>query len=527
MARALPVTRPALRPFLSPPPDVRLVNAFTAPFDNAVATARTCYSGKGIVTVEDVARKPEQRDRIAKSTYNAGHHTILQHAHFQFALSNVSRQFLWSFLHAHPFYNSEQVSQRYVEVAPDAYAVPPLDGAAREIYERCALDQIAAYKRLIEVLHAPAAREYYRLFPARKKDPRHEKDVKKKAQEIARYVLPVATFAYLYHTVSGLTLLRYWRLCEQYDAPHESRLVVGEMVAQLLAADPGFAAILEEPVPLEDTPEHRFFEGRPREEAASAEFLAEFDRDLDGRVSKLVGRKPENEALVAQAVREVLGLPRARLDDRAAIEIALHPRDNSHLGETLTVTTLSKLSRALHHASYTFKKKISHTADSQDQRHRMTPGSRPILAAHATTTPDVIRPALIERSAAAREIFDESMARTYRAISDLRDRGVPYEYAAYLLPNAHAVRFTESADLIHLHHKLKSRLCYLAQEEIWRASLDETRQIREVEPTIGKYLLPPCGLRLMTTTRPLCPEGDRYCGVPVWKLGIEEYARVI
>jgi hypothetical protein len=35
--------------------------------------------------------------------------------------------------------------------------------------------------------------------------------------------------------------------------------------------------------------------------------------------------------------------------------------------------------RALQHANYTFAKKISHTADSQDQRHRMVPGSRPLL----------------------------------------------------------------------------------------------------------------------------------------------------
>ena len=96
-------------PFAGEAPRVELVNAFAAPFDNAVATARTCYSGAGIVRAEDVAARPEQRDRIAPSTYEAGHHTTLQHAHFQFALAGVSRQFLWSFLHAHPFYNSEQV----------------------------------------------------------------------------------------------------------------------------------------------------------------------------------------------------------------------------------------------------------------------------------------------------------------------------------------------------------------------------------------------------------------------------------
>jgi len=102
--------------FSSPPPKVRLVNAFERPFENVVATARTCYSSKGIVTEDQASARPERRDALAKSIYAAGHHTTFQHAHFQFAIENVSRQFLWSFLHSHPFYNSEQVSQRYVEV---------------------------------------------------------------------------------------------------------------------------------------------------------------------------------------------------------------------------------------------------------------------------------------------------------------------------------------------------------------------------------------------------------------------------
>src|SRR5438876_12309080 len=141
--------------FTSPRPRAWLVHAFERPFENVVATARTCYSSKGIVTEDQASAKPERRDALAKSIYAAGHHTTLQHAHFQFSLENVSRQFLWSFLHAHPFYNSEQVSQRYVEVKPGTYAVPPLDGEALEVYQRAALAQVADYQALLEALLAP------------------------------------------------------------------------------------------------------------------------------------------------------------------------------------------------------------------------------------------------------------------------------------------------------------------------------------------------------------------------------------
>src|SRR5439155_20439846 len=77
--------------------------------------------------------------------------------------------------------------------------------------------------------------------------------IRKNAQEIARYVLPVATLSYLYHTVSTLTLLRYYRLALQYDAPDEQKLVVGRMVEEVLRLDPNYAKLLEEPIPTDAT----------------------------------------------------------------------------------------------------------------------------------------------------------------------------------------------------------------------------------------------------------------------------------
>jgi thymidylate synthase ThyX len=158
----------------------------------------------------------------------------------------------------------------------------------------------------------------------------------------------------------------------------------------------------------------------------------------------------------------------------------------------------------------------------------MTPASRPVLAAHLRDAPDVVVPGLVLHAGSdvlAR--FQESMARTWDALRELRRRGVDVESAAYLLPNAAAVRFSESTDLLNLQHKLRARLCYNAQEEIWRASLDEAEQIAAVEPTVGRYLLPACSLRAQAGIRPPCPEGERYCGVAVWKLDRDRYARVI
>jgi hypothetical protein len=69
------------------------------------------------------------------------------------------------------------------------------------------------------------------------------------------------------------------------------------------------------------------------------------------------------------------------------------------------------------------------------------------------------------------------------------------------------------------------RLCYNAQEEIWAASREEALQIREINPRIGRWLLPPCGLRHGAGVRPVCPEGDRFCGEIVWKQDVAEFSR--
>jgi len=542
---------------------VTLVNIFESPFDNAVAAARTCYSGKGIVspaqvggrhlaTDDERTRARDRKHRLAESIYQAGHHTTLQHVHVQFALEGVSRQFIWSFLHSHPFYNTEQVSQRYVTVSPDQVYVPDdLTAAQREVYLSCVSRQLEDYRTLTDELVPLARREYQKLFPGRiqkgmayevalkaggadaqlrpaKTMPptRAERDVQKKAQEVGRYALPVAVTAYLYHTVSLLTLLRYARLMDTPDTPAEQRRVVGEMVRQVVALDPDLEALVEDPIPLAASPEAAWIERLGRPDGAEA-FVEGFDARLGGRTSRLIDYSARGEEVLAQSAREVLGLTSDRLSDDDAIAAVMDPGKNPILGETLNLKAHAKLCRPMVHAHYTFAKKLSHTADSQDQRHRMTPASRPVLAAHVTDAPDYVTPVLVRQDEDASRRFGESMARTWEAVRELKRLGATDEQAHYLLPNALAVRFTESGDLMGLHHKMAMRLCYNAQEEIWQASVDEALQVRGVHPRIGRFLLPPCGLRDLAGTRPVCPEGDRYCGVKVWRLDPADYARVI
>ncbi|GIX07484.1 MAG: hypothetical protein KatS3mg115_1887 [Candidatus Poribacteria bacterium] len=200
---------------------------------------------------------------------------------------------------------------------------------------------------------------------------------------------------------------------------------------------------------------------------------------------------------------------------------------NRYYAETLNVHTLTKLSRAMAQVHYTFAKKLSHTADSQDQRHRTVPAVRPVLEAVYTGEVDTVTPRLLKENPEAQELFHRTNKMAFENINRLLEMGVPPEYALYLLPNAYAIRTIESGSLLDLHHKWRSRLCFTAQEEIFHASVEEVLQVRQVHPTIGRYLHAPCWFRARTPEAPYCPEGDRFCGVPVWKLDPSEFRRVL
>src|SRR5579862_116915 len=498
-------------------PKVTLRNYFSHPYDSAIAAARTCYATR-IIGPEEITDK--QRVNIGAGTFFGGHHTVWQHAHFEFGLENVSRQFTWSFLHSHPFYNSEQQSQRYVRLDHSVAYVPPAGPAfgerERAIYERAIAGAWQHYRELSAILE-PTAREilgdiwHIGTLSHPRRVQKVERAAGKRAIEVARYVLPVAAATTMVHTVSGIVLHRLWRMQDACDTPTESRAVIGAMVEKVRELDPQFFDRFDNP-PMTDLPEWA------PEVAAAADgeaFAREFDAKLDGRISKLVDYSPNCARVMAEAYRAVVGLTEAACSDAEAIDRLLNPARNPYRLQTLNIGVHAPQMRALQHANFTFAKKISHTADSQDQRHRMVPGSRPLLTLADTRAPDYITPALIRDNPRALEVYERAMHEAWSAKNELLDRGVPAEFALYLLPNAKAIRLVESGSLLHLLHKWTMRTCFNAQEEIYQASIEEVEQVRKVFPELARYIGPPCYLRAGIST-PICTEGSHFCGVKVW-----------
>ncbi|HRP68694.1 MAG TPA: FAD-dependent thymidylate synthase, partial [Turneriella sp.] len=359
----------------------------------------------------------------------------------------------------------------------------------------------AAYQALIETLKPTVEEIYFSIhkLKARNKEA-WASDIQKRCMEVARYVMPVSTVAYLYHSVSALTLMRYARML--LWSGYEEFIVLGIKMFELIQAVD--ADLFQEfPEPLK--PPTRVYDTH-----AALQKNKAFDASLENRPAKLISSS-------LNAIRHL---------DTAFLKQALSPGENTLLGDVFYPGTLDETSRLLNHAHFTFLKKLSHTADSQEQRHRTLPGNRPHLAEQISLEEDFIEPKLLGESTAAQKIYRSILAENFELLRTLwKEESIPREDITYLVPNAFPVRFMESGDLYNFYHKWKARLCYNAQEEIFHSAYAEVDAVRKLWPDLGKFLGPPCFVREFL--KPRCPEGDHFCGIKVWQLPFEEYNRVI
>ena len=496
---------------LSFEPEVKLLRCFEDPYSFSVAGARTCYSPRvvGSKEVTDV-----QKDRIGGGCLKGGHHTVFQHLQFSFGLTNVSRQLTQTMLHTHPFYNSSESSQRYVKLDEVKSLIPPIEGEARVLFEDTVEEAWGVYNKLSTIL----LKKIIEIETERgiHIDDKKIKSLEKKAIEIARYAIPLSALTSMIHTINGITLYRMYRLMNQYPTGWEARKVILGMVEEVKKVDPDFFKHIDDPIPLKETLEYQFLKSFG---VGSSRSLKEFDNDLGEFSSKLVDYTPKGMHVMADSIRNIMGKTREQLTDGEAVDFVLNPEKNKYLSETLNLSTMSPLMRTMHHPYFVFKKKISHTADCQNKRHRMTPASRPLIIFSDTREPDYIIPKLIEISPEALEIYKDWMDKVWRVKNKLIDLGVSIEFAQYILPNAVCIRMVESASLLNFWHKCKLRLCLNSQREIWKCAVEEIEQVAKVQPELVKYFGPNCVLRKCAGIKPFCPEGPRWCTYTSWETG--------
>lgn len=485
--------------------------------DVVVATALQCYAS-GITILKQ--RRDEKSISLANTTLEGGHHTTRQHVHITWKVDGATRNLVHDILHINPFYNSEQQSQRYVEAKNGSYLIPNnLSEKQEKIYLESAEFSNKAYFDLLEKLYPEVEKRVDTMYPVsgreipRIKD-RLDKKIKKLTQEVARYVLPIAQKTTMDHTLSELQVLRLFRASQMNHFTDEAKYVVACMVNEIAKVDESILDELDVPIPFEKNSFNENYVRKQKEE---------FDQILQNNQSILLHIPEKTREILALSVRNILGTPSSYLSDSEALSILMDPSRNKALTDIYEIGIIDPLTSCLRQVSLTYATKLSHTADSQRQRHRRTPGATPPIEEIYDGTSDYATPLVIRENPELLEFYDQTMVTIYNNVEKAIKAGIPKEYALLLLPNAQNVRVVESGDLFDWIHRFKQRLCFLAQEEIFFISVEQVEQIKKIFPEAEKLFLAPCGIRKKGGINPSCPEDIRWCGKVVSKLNINEY----
>ena len=447
---------------------VKAIGGLYKPTDIAVGSARSCYFGKNIVPPESAANW-DKKNELLNSIFKAGHHTTLMHYHFTFLIEGMSRLLIWRLLHSHPFYNSEQVSQRYAKMKIDNFTYPK--NADKTKWQNYYEKMFKYYEILIEKLTP----EIKKVLPKFK-----QKEAAKKAQEFARYLLPLGMNAHLYHTVNAVTALRYITAVKSIpEAKDEAEEFAAKIETEMLKIDKNLAPLIE------------------------------FAKNAPSVFPEIDIEKIKQEKNIKKDI-EVF--------DIVDYDFEL----NSNYAGVLRLSNIWLDESIL--GSFNSYIKLSLSADAQNQRHRRSPAVRAKLK--DIYKRDFYIPSIIEQNAEIKKLYNDAVNYSYDFFEAQREI-LGFREAVYALLNAHNIEIIEHDDFNEFAHKAQMRLCYNAQEEIFDITYKQVKALKERGVKAADKFLPPCAVRKIQNLKPVCPEGDRFCGIKVWKLDFNDYERVV
>ncbi len=304
-----------------------------------------------------------------------------------------------------------------------------------------------------------------------------QKESIKKAQELARYVLPQGMSAYLYHTVNLVTALRYIGAAKAVpECRNEALEFANKLEAELLAIDASLAPLIEN---------------------AKAQNVSHFDFDMSK--FKLEHGVGEEEVKVFD------------INDTFDFDA------NENYSSVLRFSQMFEDGGVL--GGFSSYMKLSLSADAQNQRHRRSFAMRPKIESNYKK--EYYIPQIIRKNSEVLSLYLELIEKSY-SFFEKQKAQLGFGEAVYALPNAHMVEIIERNDFSSFHHKAQMRLCYNAQQEIFDLVYQQIEQLRAKNIKNSNRFLPPCSIRAEAGIFPICPEGSRFCGEKVWKKKFED-----
>lgn len=457
-----------------------------SPRDITVAAARECYSKRTITP--DECTQWHMSDVLLKDLFVAGHTTTLEHWHITFALEGVSRHFIWRYLHGFPFYSTDQQSQRYVEMKKENFYIPSniLDEDKKDwenFYETC----YDKYQELIP--------KYVKHFNDNDLlNKQTKKSEHKKALEFARYLLPIGQTANMKYTLNLITLLRLIgylsSLDESFEVYEEAKEFAFEMEKIILDIEPKLE-------PLIKLSKNEFQNTLSKIDNIKTDYNKTFER-FNGNMTNLLSAENLN-------LKSILNIEKTQ-------NFKMNPvLQNFEINEDFVSEIL-----------------VSHSCDSQNQRHRTTFGFRDKIENYFIELKEKYYiPKMLELDLELKREYVDFMDYIY-IFFDKQKEKYNFNTAIYLLPNAQKVYFIEKNSMAYFPHKAQKRLCFNAQEEIFYMTKEMVLSLEKHIDIWDYNLIAPCHVNDKYGIKPTCPEGSRFCGVKVWKFkDIKELERII
>ncbi len=478
--------------------------------DVAITSAIQCYSpGRAVMK----PRKSEKEITIGRSTLESGHLTTRQHAHYTWRLSGVTRETIHTLLHSFPHYNTDQQSQRYVEANPDSVLKRnDLNPRQTDLHNKGMNHAFEGYKEFLELLRPELRKRITKTLPKKwvENNDEIESKVTKYAQEIARYFLPIGQTSTLFYTLDVMTLMRMFSVGNMPHISDEGRYLLAQMVKSVAIHDESLIDDLFVPQDYEPK-DYSWVENRNRK--------SEFDTQLEPlQNSRLINSKDE----IIGMMNTSLGYWKDSNQARVARHELINSANRPNLANNLRPDWHDPDGSILNEINVQFMTKLSHSADSQRQRHRTTNSAVEPIQKHYAGDEDFAIPRVVRENEVLNERYGELMSRQYGLVKQALEEGIDRESALLLIPNAQNIRLIENGSLLGFHHRTIQRLCHLAQEEISYLTWEQASQLNEIFDEFKPFHAP-CVIRKNAGVTPYCPEGSRFCGVNVWNQPLEDY----
>jgi len=434
----------------------------------AAAYARVSRSNKPVEALRGEARRELKKARQSNQTivFEMGHHSIAEHAVFNFDIEGVSRLVVEAIEH-HRFASFTERSQRYVKLE-NHYVVPPeiQNSDFLNDYLNLMRLQYETYNRLVERLKE----HFARTQPQLKERPELLENL---AKEDARYITPLATQTQLGMTVNARTLEYMLRRMAASEYA-EVRSLSAELYQQAEAVAPSLL----------------IFTGPTEYERNTYQRLAEFARTF---MARPFPRRPRN--LIAMSASDVTLVDYTQNADNKLLAALLHSTSRATFAECFSRSEKQTLARKkeifklacqdlqaydavlreFEHLYVTFELVISAACFAQLKRHRLTTiTSQPYDPDLGWTIPNSIAELKEHKS------FKEVLSQT-EEVFDKIARTNPVA-AQYVLTNSHQRRVLITLNARELYHLSRLRQDASAQWDIRDIVSRMVEQARNVMP---------------------------------------------